>query len=290
MTNNVLSNRHYTPNRALKSLINDFISRQQTSSGALAQEFLAFKICGQQLNSDWKHRPRIKIQLTLLGSSGAGKSILAQCLQYGHWPKGMAFPSATIGNDIIFYYLDTLFRNEYVVVIQLNDPPGQEKFEAVTNQFFRQCHGALLLIDMTDLNSFDRLEKYWYSRLEDLGMDHVQSVLVCTKMDLFETKDNNYRELFLKRAQQFAFVHQMPIVHISAYRGDNVEYLFKQLIIRIMENDALINDLIAHANAPDNLIIQRRQTSVSQNSNSLELSVRHEPHQQTRKKKWTCCN
>jgi small GTP-binding protein len=290
MTNNVLSNRHYIPNRALKSLINDFISRQQTSSGTLAQEFLAFKICGKQLNFDWKHRPRIKIQLTLLGSSGAGKTVLARSLQYGHWPKGLAFPSITVGNDVIFYYLDKLFQNEYVVVIQLNDPPGQERFEAVTNQFFRQCHGALLLIDMTDLNSFDRLEKYWYSKLEELGMDHVQSVLVCTKMDLFETKDNDYRELFLKRAQEFAFLHQMPIVHISACRGDNVEYLFKQLIIRIMENDPLMNDLIVHANDSNNLITQRRQTSVSQNSNSFKLSVHLDPHQQTRKKKLTCCN
>jgi GTPase SAR1 family protein len=198
--------------------------------------------------------------------------------------------TATVGTDILFYNLDKLYRNEYVVSIQLNDPPGQERFEAVTNHFFKQCHGALLLADMTDLESLNRLDEYWYSRLKMLGIDDVQSVLVCTKMDLFEKKDTDYRDLFLHRAEEFACEHQMPIVHISAYRGDNIEHLFKKLIIQIMENDTLINDLVAQANCRGDTTVQRHRTLSSQNSTSLELSVRSDSHEQRNKKKSTCCN
>ncbi|CAF1126001.1 unnamed protein product [Adineta steineri] len=278
MTNNELTNRTYVPNRALKSLINDFISQKQILSHSLTEEFLSFKICTKPIISDWKNRPKIRIRLTLLGSSAIGKTVLAQCLKYGRWPQTMTLPTSTIGSDILFYYLDKLFRNEYVVAIQLNDPPGQEQFESVTNHFFRECHGALLLADTTRLETLDRLEKFWYPKLEKFGMDHFQSVLVCTKMDLFEKEDIKYRELFLQRSQQFAFAHQMPIVNISAYRGDNIEYLFKQLIIRIMENDILINDLINQAISSQKLNIIQQQV----------IPVIHISEKQ--KSKFTCCN
>ncbi|CAF1171538.1 unnamed protein product [Rotaria sordida] len=140
MTNNVLSNRNYTPNRALKSLINDFITREQLSSRVLTQEFLAFNIC-----------------------------------------KGTC-------------------------------------------------------------------------------------------------------------AEEFAIVHQMPIVHISAFRGDNVANIFKQLIIRIMENDILINDLIAQATSPDDLISQRREIVLNQNSTSINPNIRYTPHKHKVENKFTCCN
>ena len=41
----------------------------------------------------------------------------------------------TVGIDMQFYHLDQLFQNEYIVTVQLNDPPGQERFEAATNHF-----------------------------------------------------------------------------------------------------------------------------------------------------------
>jgi GTPase SAR1 family protein len=259
LTNKQLTNRSYAPNRALKSLIGDF-SREQ-SSRAFTENFSAFRICvGKHHRDDWKQRPMIKIVLSLLGASGVGKTVLAQCLQYGRLPENMKYPPPTIGVDVQFYYLDRLFQNEYVVVIQLNDPAGQKQFEPAINYFFRECHGALLLADTTYMSTLERLEQYWYKKLETLALNKAQSVLVCTKMDLFETKNPDYRDSFLQKAENFVFLHQMPMVQVSAYRGDNIEHIFKQLILRIMEDETLINDLLKKAIRPIDLINQRRDS------------------------------
>jgi small GTP-binding protein len=221
--------------------------------------------------------------LSLLGASGVGKTVLGQCLQYGRLPENLKHAPTTLGIDVQFYYLDRLFRNEYVVVVQLNDPPGQERFEAATNLFFRQCHGVLLLTDTTRMDTLERLEQYWYSKLEKLALTNVQSVLVCTKIDLLEKQNEDYRRSFLQQAEKFAFLHQMPIVQVSAYRGDNVEHIFKQLIIRIMEDETLVNDLLAKANRPDDLI--KRRHNLLTNSNIIPL----ESSDQRKKKQSKCC-
>ena len=246
MTNNKLTNRNYTPNRALKSLIEDY-SQQQTSNTTL-NEFLTFRILsGRSTRSDWHRRPTIRIIISLLGASGVGKTVLSQCLQYGRLPENCKHPPMTVGIDMQFYHLDKLFRNEYAVIIQLNDPPGQERFESATNHFFRQCHGVLLLADTSRIETLERLEKYWFRKLEKLSMDHVQTTLVCTKIDLLENQSEDYCRTFFQQAEQFTVTHQMSMVQVSAYRGENVEHIFKQLIIRILSDTTLVDELISKA-------------------------------------------
>lgn len=242
-----------------------------------SEEFQTFHICpGKHRNNEWQHRPTIRIILSLLGASGVGKTILSQCLQYGRLPDNLKHAPSTIGIDIQFSYLDRLFQNEYVVIVQLNDPPGQEKFEAATNHFFRQCHAVLLLTDTTTMDTLERLEQYWYTKLEKLSLTNVQSVLVCTKTDLFEKETEEHRYSFLEQAEKFAFSHQMPIVQVSAYRGDNVEHIFKQQILRSMADETLVNDLLAKPSRRDDLIRQRHASLTASN-------------EQEKKKQSTCC-
>lgn len=261
MTNNKLTNRNYTPNRALKSLIEEF-SRRQTSNTNL-DEFLTFRILsGRSTRPDWQNRPTIRIIISLLGASGVGKTVLSQCLQYGRLPENCKHPPMTVGIDMQFYHLDRLFQNEYAVIIQLNDPPGQERFESATNHFFRQCHGVLLLADTTRIDTLERLDKHWYRKLEKLSMDHVQTMLVCTKIDLLENEPEDERQRFFQQAEQFTAKHQMPMVQVSAYRGDNVEHIFKQLIIRILSDTTLVDELISKANVRLNSPRQRSNRDV----------------------------
>jgi small GTP-binding protein len=286
MTNTELSNHNCTPNRALKSLIEDFF--QQPTSRTHIEEFFTFRIrAGNQRSQDWQHRPTIKIVLSLLGANSVGKTTIANCLQYGCLPDNIKNPPATIGSDVQFFYLDRLFQNEYNVIIQLNDPSGQEKFETATNHIFRQCHGTLLLADSTRMITLQRLEQYWYTKLETLGLSNVQSILVCTKIDLFEKKDEDYRHSFLEQAEKFAFLHQIPTIQVSAYRGDNVENIFKQLINRIMADETLVNDLISKASRPDDLIKRRRNSLTASNVIPLGLGDRY---QQKKKKLPKCCS
>jgi GTPase SAR1 family protein len=188
-----------------------------------------------------------------------------------------------------FYHLDQLFQNEYVVTIQLNDPPGQERFEAATNHFFRQCHGVLLLADTSRMDTLERLEKYWFSKLEKLSMDHVQTMLVCTKMDLLEQESEEFRQTFFQQAERFAVSHQMPVFQVSAYRGDNVEHIFKQLIIRIMSNKNLVDELISKATIRKNFTQQESNRSSRRDTFALDSTNTQKGQERMTRKTLKCC-
>jgi len=50
-------------------------------------------------------------------------------------------------------------------------------------------------------------------------------------------------EFFFQRAEDFASSHNMPIYYVSAIRGDNIQAMFKQLILRILQNDSLLQQI-----------------------------------------------
>ena len=243
MTNKPLRDRRFVHNFNLKSAIEEYCVQQETLS--VANRFLSFNIRSGRTPSEWQDKPALKIRLSLLGGSNVGKTTLARCLQYGAQSSFVHLhTSATVGPDLVFFYLDQLFENKYVIIIQLSDIPGMERYESCCDNHFRNCHGALLLSDSTDIDSLERTELYWYKQLQAKGKDHVEAILVCNKTDLFETNcDAHYRRIFFQRADHFASSHNMPIYNISALRGDNIQAMFKQLILRILQNDSLFQQI-----------------------------------------------
>jgi len=164
--------------------------------------------------------------------------------------------SATVGPDLIFLYLDQLFEREYVVVVQLADIPGMERYESCCDNHFRNCHGALLICDSTDIDTLERTELYWYKQLQTKGNDNVEAVLVCNKIDLLETNcDENYRRIFFERAEYFVSIHNMSIFYISALHGDNTQATFKQLLLRILQNPSVVQELKENATRPNETTI-----------------------------------
>ncbi|CAM4968114.1 unnamed protein product [Rotaria socialis] len=203
MTNKTLNDRRFVNNFNLKSAIEEYCAQQNTILSS--NQFLTFNIRYSRMPNTWKNKPTLNIRLSLLGSSNA----------------------VTVAADISFFYLDQLYEDKYVVIIQLSDIPGMERYESCCDNHFRHCHGALIVTDSTDIDTLQRAELYWYKQLQLKGQDHVESMLVCNK----------------KRAENFASLHQMPIHHVSALQGDNISSIFKQLILRILQNELLLDQI-----------------------------------------------
>ncbi|CAF3404978.1 unnamed protein product [Rotaria socialis] len=243
MTNKTLNDRRFVNNFNLKSAIEEYCAQQNTILSS--NQFLTFNIRYSRMPNTWKNKPTLNIRLSLLGSSNAGKTTLARYLQYGLQSKFVHLNSTvTVAADISFFYLDQLYEDKYVVIIQLSDIPGMERYESCCDNHFRHCHGALIVTDSTDIDTLQRAELYWYKQLQLKGQDHVESMLVCNKSDLFQEHcDDDYRRIFLERAENFASLHQMPIHHVSALQGDNISSIFKQLILRILQNELLLDQI-----------------------------------------------
>ncbi len=246
-----MKTRIFVVNYNLKSTIEEFTCHQHdTQSKQIFHTFALHR--GRPRNNDWKKYPKLQIIISLLGSSTVGKSCLAANVEYGQ-AQQTSKPQATLAVDVYFFYLDRLFEDKYVVIIQINDCPGDDRFEAVSDRHFRNCHGAVLMVDTTDIRTFERLQDYWYKRLrQKSSFDNVEAVLACNKIDLLEKNyDSSYREKFFKRADTFASYNQISIFNISALRGDNVQAMFHHLISSILQNQSLVKNLKENQMRPE---------------------------------------
>ncbi|CAF4299550.1 unnamed protein product [Rotaria sp. Silwood2] len=280
LTNNQLKSQTFVINYNLKSIIEEF--RRQQSEMRSISNFRCFTLHrGRPHNDQWKNNPKLKIIISLLGPSNVGKSCLASNVEYGQ-PQTNRIHKITLATDIFFFYLDSLFEDKYVIILQLNDCPGSDQFEAVSDRHFRQCHGAIFMADTTDINTFERLENYWYKSLrEKSSFDSVECVLACNKTDLLEKDyDSSYRDNFFKRADTFASHYQMSIFNISACRGDNVQTMFQHLILCILQNQSLLQNL------KENQINSKEQTT----SRKTKITVTTSPQSSTQHKKSSCCS
>ena len=243
MTNKPLNDRRFVNNFNLKNAIEEYCNQQETI--ASNNQFLTFNVRFGRPPSEWKKKPILKIRLSLLGGSNVGKTTLAYYLRHGTQSNFVHLKSAaTVGPDLFFFYLDQLYENKYVIIIQLTDIPGMERYESCCDSHFRTCHGALLITDSTDIDTLEQIELYWYKQLKLKGTDYVESILMCNKTDLFEENcDEHYRKIFFERAEQFASENNMTISHTSAMRGDNIQVVFKQLILSILQNQCLLRQI-----------------------------------------------
>jgi small GTP-binding protein len=274
MTNKILSDRRFVNNFNLKNAIEEYCAQQEMILSS--NRFLTFNIRYGRLPSEWNDKTTLKIRLSLLGGSNVGKTTLARYLQYGtQSSSAQSTFTATVGPDLFIFYLDQLYEDKYVIIIQLSDIPGMERYESCCDNHFRNCHGALLVTDSTDIDSLERIELYWYKQLQLKGKEHVESILVCNKIDLFqENCDDEYQRVFFERTEHFASSHNMSIYYISALRGDNIQAMIKQLILRILRSESLLRQIndnrVIYDTSPDKKESGRASIQVSIRSSSIQ--------------------
>ncbi len=102
-------------------------------------------------NMSSKDKCDFSIVLGLVGNSDVGKTCLIR--KYSD-PDNFKMPSqkiSTIGIDQVNMKIKI---NEYLVKIQIWDPAGQERFESITNTFYRGLDGVMLVFDLTKEKSY----------------------------------------------------------------------------------------------------------------------------------------
>ncbi|NXU92666.1 RAB42 protein, partial [Xiphorhynchus elegans] len=106
--------------------------------------------------------------------------------------------------------------------LQLWDTAGQERFRSITRSFYRSAAGVLLVFDLTDRASFERVPE-WHRQALGHG-DPPAFVLVGHKCDL-----EAEREVSAEEAGHLAASLGMDFVETSAQSNLNVEMAFQML-------------------------------------------------------------
>ena len=130
--------------------------------------------------------------LILIGNSGAGKTSFFRKLSTGEfYEKNIS----TIGVEKKTFELNLDIINDEgktekkSFVISLFDTAGQEKFRAITHNYYKEADGILLIYDIDDKSSFESIEMWIESIRQNMGSNDVSKyamILIGNKSDLIE--------------------------------------------------------------------------------------------------------
>ena len=170
-------------------------------------------------------------KLIVIGEAGAGKSCL---LHYFIESKFRKNSSYTIGVEFGSKIVPLSGKQ---VKLQIWDTAGQERYRAVTRSYYRGAVGALIVYDITQRESFDRIVN-WVADARTLAREDTAILLVGNKSDL---KDK--RQISFLEASRFAQEHNLLFLECSALSGENVDEAFLKLARTILQkvDDGCLN-------------------------------------------------
>ncbi|KAI8328825.1 ras family protein [Chlamydoabsidia padenii] len=161
--------------------------------------------------------PLRKYKLVFLGEQSVGKTSLITRFMYDTFDNTY---QATIGIDFLS---KTLYIDDRTVRLQLWDTAGQERFRSLIPSYIRDSSVAVIVYDITSLDSFHNTTKWIEDVRAERGED-VIIVLVGNKSDL-----NDKRQVTTEDGEKRAKELNIMFMETSAKAGHNVKVLFKKI-------------------------------------------------------------
>ena len=113
-------------------------------------------------------------KVVLLGESGVGKTSLISRFINDTFEEGLMTTTGAsyAGKELIFKDF-----NNQVVKFEIWDTAGQEKYRSLTQIFYKDASIAILVYDITDSDSFEELQNYWYKQLQECAPKNIGKFL-----------------------------------------------------------------------------------------------------------------
>ena len=99
------------------------------------------------------------IRLMFLGESLTGKTSMLDRLIHDKFNPDCL---SSFGSEKTMYKLGKVQFNIW-------DTPGQEKFRSINKMLYKNSDIFILVYDITNRQSFDELENYWYPQVNDIA-------------------------------------------------------------------------------------------------------------------------
>ena len=183
----------------------------------------------------------LNIKLILIGDSNVGKTTLLY--KYINIENTEEI-CQTVGLE---NKVKTIQINGLQAKIQIWDTAGQEKYNSLTNQFFQNTDGILLLFDLTNKKTFDNIKK-WIKEIKENSDRKIKKIIVgnkCDKKDSIKVTSNDIMNLIEPK--------KLKYIEASALDGTNVDKAF-DILIRSIVGQRTNEELIADFGINDQLM------------------------------------
>ncbi|XP_068187902.1 ras-related protein Rab-6A isoform X1 [Antennarius striatus] len=161
--------------------------------------------------------PLRKFKLVFLGEQSVGKTSLITRFMYDSFDNTY---QATIGIDFLS---KTMYLEDRTIRLQLWDTAGQERFRSLIPSYIRDSAAAVVVYDITNVNSFQQTTKWIDDVRTERGSD-VIIMLVGNKTDLADK-----RQITTEEGEQRAKDMNVLFIETSAKTGYNVKQLFRRV-------------------------------------------------------------
>ena len=159
------------------------------------------------------------INIGLVGNSDVGKTCLIR--KYTD-PQNFKLPSkkiSTIGVDQVVLKLKI---NDYLARIIIWDPAGQERFQSMTNSFYKGLDGVLLVFDVTNEGTCQNLTKW---------LNQINEIKPCPYFIMGNKADLSHERMIEEGdIQKLEKAFNSKCFLTSAFTGENVDEAFNTLI------------------------------------------------------------
>lgn len=178
-----------------------------------------------QVNQTFQHsEPNLyRFKLIMLGDVAVGKTSIMNRFVDNEFKSAY---DCTIGVE----YKVKKIKVDQITGVELKiwDTCGAEKYRAITRQYYRDTHGVVLVFDLTNRATFDKVN-VWLKDLRDNGLNDICCILVGNKTDIKERNLNLSDE-----ARRYAIKNKMPYIEVSAKLGTNVASMFENITKKIV--------------------------------------------------------
>jgi len=234
------------------------------------------------------NNPSSRPTLNNVNSSGRLASVDENMLKFEYEFKILLIGSNSVGKtSILSRYIKNDFQENYkctikaeycVKIVNVNnsrqaklniwDTVGEEKFRAITSQYYKDSNGIFLVYDISSRESFENLD-IWMEDIKNCAPENCVIILVGNKSDLVNERVVSFKE-GKDKAEQYGILFN----EVSAKNGDNILLIFGNISEAVLEQ------------------FEKSKTEISvdkKNSRFLDDYEFTNKREKIRKKKKKCC-
>ena len=170
-------------------------------------------------------------KILIIGEEGVGKTSLK--IRY---TEDKFDPSISANTFLDFKTKVIQLNQTETAALSIWDTAGSEKFHSIAKSYLNNSQGILLCFDISNRKSFEELNNFWISFIEEyieVGKQKKEKIslvfLVGNKKDL-----SDKREISIEEAQRFAETFHGKYYETSSLTGEGIHLLFQEFTLRMV--------------------------------------------------------
>ena len=181
-------------------------------------------------DDDEDENPTCKV--VLVGEIGVGKTSIISRYIYDQFSDAVL---STTGASYAKKKLE--IDKDNIVKLQIWDTAGQERFRALTKIFYQNASAVVIVYDITDRKTFDKIKEYWIQEIKENAPSDIIIALAANKSDKYE-----FEQVTIEEGKEIANEISAIFKSTSAMLSQGIDELFINIGQKFLDLNNDLND------------------------------------------------